>query len=37
MSKVSQMEVRNAIKNLISDEKLTDEIFAIVKAQQSRY
>ena len=36
-AKSAKKEVRNAIKNLISDEKLTDEIFAIVKAQQSRY
>ena len=35
--RIKERKVRNAIKNLISDEKLTDEIFAVVKAQQSRY
>ena len=35
--RMKERKVRNAIKNLISDGKLTDEIFAIVKAQQSRY
>ena len=35
--RIKERKVRNAIQNLISDEKLTDEIFAIVKAQQSRY
>ena len=35
--KIKEKEIRNAIKEVIADEKLTDEIFAIVKAQQSRY
>ena len=34
--RIKERKVRNAIRNLISDDELTDEIFAIVKAQQSR-
>ena len=34
--RIKERKVRNAIKKVISDDELTDEIFAIVKAQQSR-
>ena len=35
--RIKERQVRNAIKKVISDDELTDAIFAIVKAQQSRY
>ena len=35
--RIKERKVRNAIKEVIADNELTDEIFAIVKAQQSRY
>ena len=34
---IKERQVRNAIKEAIANEKLTDEIFAIVKAQKSSY